>query len=483
MDEIEEARRLFAIKEWRSKVRCDILGELFDIQRAIADEWLRGCRYFALSCSRRAGKTQLLARLIAISLLHSGRDEWTCFAARTLGIAKDLIWSELERINKRYELNWKINGSDLSITTPTGARFRLVGVDDRASIEKVRGKRFRLFICDEASTYQDALQNLFMSCVQPGLVDIRGSFILSGTPGYTCSGFWFDIATGALDENGEVKYPDYRRHHWTLRQNPHIRDADAELADIRRQNRWTEEDPVYVREYLGEWRADDSALVYAFTRARNIIPVLPVPFEPKTWLVTLGVDYGMSDHTAWVALGSPPNDQRTFVIKARKERGKLPDEVSEITEQFVKRYAPVRIVGDSGGLGKTFVEEFNRRHAAKAGIHIIPAKKADKLANIATVNGALRLANKPGGLMLLEKEAEPLAGEIQFLPWLDEARTKEHPRYANHCADSMIYSHKEHRGYLHEPVKQHVPEPRWTTLEQRLATEREAASAPWWERE
>jgi len=89
--EHDEARELFAIKEARNSIKDAILAELFDRQLEVALAWLSGLRSIALSCSRRAGKTQLLARMIALALIVSGNNEWVVFTARTLGIAKNIM--------------------------------------------------------------------------------------------------------------------------------------------------------------------------------------------------------------------------------------------------------------------------------------------------------------------------------------------------------------------------------------------------------
>ena len=118
-------------------------------RRVLADK----SRLRTLCCSRRAGKTAILTRIIASELNEAGFDEWLVFGALTLSIAKELVWNELHAIKKRFALPWKMNDSELSITTDRGGRFRLFGVSDKRSIEKVRGKKYRGVICDEASTY------------------------------------------------------------------------------------------------------------------------------------------------------------------------------------------------------------------------------------------------------------------------------------------------------------------------------------------
>lgn len=466
--DLAQARQLIQEQAKRNAVKQAILAELFDKQRTVANRWAQGQRFFALCCSRRAGKTQLLARLIAVSLLSSGRNEWTVFCAATFGVAKNIVWDEVVALGKRHQLGWRINETDCTITTPAGAKFRLVGVDDKRQIEKIRGLKYRLVVLDEASTYQDKLPRLYQDVVRPGLVDLNGSLILSGTPGYVCAGYWFDAATAK--KHFEV-------HGWTLRDNPHIKDVDAELASIRAENKWTEEEPTYRREYLGLWINDEGSLVYGgYEPGRNRQD--PESFDAREWYCTLGADYGMSDETAFVVIGNRKGDPRTYVLHASKHKGLLPDEVSAEMASLVERFRPVTAVGDAGGLGKTFVEEWNRRHALDAQITLKPAKKADKLAAIQMMNGAFRSAN-----LLIARDAEQLEGEILYLPWADSARTKEHPQYANHASDAALYAYREHLGYALVPRPEPPPPEhhKWSTVEERKARNRKAQGRQWWE--
>lgn len=419
-----------------AETRAKIMAELFDEQRALL---LDESRYLAVCCSRRAGKTHTLSRMIAVALLDCGRNEWVAFCAKTLPIAKGLVWSELEELNRVHKLGWRMLKQTGEIETAAGGRFILAGISDGSAADKLRGNKYRLVICDEAATYQHYLDGLITPVIEPALADLRGRLVLSGTPGRVCAGFWFKAATGLL--------PKYKRHHWTLRNNPHMPDADAYLRGILSDNNWTEEEPVYRQEYLGEWVDDANALVYAFVRDRNAPKgfQLPEPFDPDTWLVTMGLDFGMDDACAWVVLGSPRDSRKIYVLAARKEWGMLPDQAAKVTAELIAKYIPDKLVGDASG--KPYIEEWNRRHRKDDGIpRIRPADKTDKVGSIALMNGDFR-----GGNLILLPEAEAYAVEAQYLPWWDEQRRKEHPSFDNHACDAALYAWKAHRSYRATP--------------------------------
>lgn len=428
----------------RKRIRKAIKRELHSAQRrALKDK----ARFIAMLCSRRAGKTELCARMIALALLDSGVNEWVVFAARTASIARDLIWVHLEQLNIRHGLGWEMHENLGTIKTPTGAQFRLLGVDKRKEVQKIRGYKLRLIILDEASTYQEHLEELIRDCAEPALTDLRGRLVLSGTPGVVCEGYWFEASTGLK--------PKFSVHAWTVRENPLFpRDVEEMLREVREENGWSEDDPTYRREYLGEWVEDTSALVYKFVRARNTCDELPEEFDPSTWLCTLGIDFGMTDECAWVVLGTPKHSKQVFVLHAEKESELLPDEAAAKTAALVKRFKPVRLVGDGGGIGKPYVAEFNRRWAHDAGISVSLAEKIDKVGAISLLNGDLRAGEaRDARIKLLLPAAEELAREIQHLPWLDAAHTKENPSFPNHCADAFLYAWRAHTSFWNRPKK------------------------------
>ena len=186
----------------RKRLIQAIARELHPRQRAVVRD---ASRYIALLCGRRAGKTELVARLIAIAIISSGDNEWVVFGARTQAIAKDLIWAHLVRINDEYGLGWKMSEHTGSLRAQNGARFRVFGVDDRVAIDKVRGYKIRLACFDEASTYDDLIPGLIQS-LSPALTDLSGRLVLEWRPEQAWSAaveVQAFSSTPASDRNGD----------------------------------------------------------------------------------------------------------------------------------------------------------------------------------------------------------------------------------------------------------------------------------------
>lgn len=211
----------------------------------------------------------------------------------------------------------------------------------------------------------------------------------------------------------------------------------------------------------GVWVADGSGLVYAYDPTRNDAPAVPALTR-----YVLGIDYGVTDATAFVILGWADRDQTVYVVHVEKHRGLIPSEAAVKTRELVKRYNPERVVGDVGGLGKGFVEEARRRFA----LPIEPADKANKRGYQALLSGAL----ERGELRLLMPQCRPLAAEWLELPW-NESRTAESDGFENHAADACLYAWRAATAYSEQ-----LPPPEVSDAE-RVRLEDEARQAAIWE--
>lgn len=394
-------------------------------------------RYKAVLAGRRSGKTMMDSRAIALALEESGRDDWCFYSAITRVVARDLIWAKLEEVNRDHQLGWDMRTHDMVITTKRGAFFRVLGYDDSGQVEKSAGYRIRLFVADEPHSYATKLKYLAEQKIGPALGDLGGTLLVNGTPGIARVGWWHEASTGRL--------PEFKTWHFTVRQNPYfMRNAEEWIKEELRIRNWTVETPAFRREILAEWTEDEGAAVYAVVGERNLCG--PIPLEPDG-TYTLGVDFGMVDACAWGVLYTPPGSRMVYVVHVEEHTDLLPEQASEVTAGLVERYKPSRIVGDAGGLGKPYVESWNRRYGNRAGWFMFAAEKQEKRANIELVNGELRAGN----VQIVSEWCRPLVDEVTNLVWADERREKEHPGCANHAADATLcYAYRAHTGYLHE---------------------------------
>lgn len=436
-------------------------------------------RYKAYCCSRRAGKTSLIAREIVKALVKAECKQWVLFIAPTLDIGKDLIWAELEELHDDYELGWTLREDRGFIETASGAKFRIVGLDKLKQVQKLRGYDVVLFVTDETQTYEHLLQPL-LDAVSPSLTGRKGTWISAGTPGPAMRGFWYDLCHGGHG---------FTAKHWTILDNTkNPRPGEEVLREERERRGWREDHPTYRREWKGEWVEDTDFLVCEFSIGRNAVEALPSDYGPH-WKHVIGIDYGYVDPCAWVVLALDPFSRRTVVVHAEEHARLTNDQAADITRGLVIKYSTTNVVCDPAGGGKPFFELFNARFGKQLGCAIRHADKVDLLGSISLLNTELRstvvLDGKTVGRMLvLAPEAQNLVHQLGVLRWKDDRRESilEGALYPDHSFDALRYALVELAPWA---VKQRPADktPEERAREERAKRVRKQEARQWWDRE
>lgn len=182
----------------------------------------------------------------------------------------------------------KIDNSDLTIKFSIGSMIKLAGNNSKAEREKLRGDEYSLVIIDEAQS-QQGLRYLMESIFEPIAYGRDSQIVLSGTGALIYGSYWSEITDGDL----AVKW---RHYHNTMKDNPTIADPENVLEQVLRDKGWKEDDPEYVREYLGQ---------NAYDSTRTVIPDRKYyedkDLEGKIWeKCIVGLDYGFEDLNAMI---------------------------------------------------------------------------------------------------------------------------------------------------------------------------------------
>lgn len=467
----DRARALVMEQARRKATREAIFGTLSAKQRE-AVACIYSGTYTAICAGRRSGKTYLDERLVAYELEQCARDEWVVFLAPTGQVGKELIWTGLEALNENFRLGWDMREHPVpTITTRAGGRFKIVGCDNKSELGKLRGKKYRLVIIDEAKELANHLRELVDEIFRPAFMGVGGRIVISGTPGRICdeSDYWYAICFELV--NGWKSITD-----WTIRQNPWFKDPEGELRKVRAEKNWHQDNAIYLREYEGQWASDTDERCYPYLPTRNSIAGLPDGYDRDTWYHVLGIDYGYSpDPCAWVVWASHPNKRDMYCVHAEKEAELLPDTIARRTASLVERYKPSAVVGD--GAAKILIEDFNRRYAEGLKTHIRPADKLGKRDHMEILGQEIRApggADDKGKILLCLPMAEDLGQEWLNLGWKDDRREVEKPGQPNHCADAALYGFLEAYAYLHQAEKP-APAPEEAELEARRARQKRAA--------
>ncbi len=418
----------------------EMIGRLFAPQIDLLKDT---SRRKTLLCPRRAGKSYAAAVYLMTTCLN--RTSANClYATLTKGSARGILWPLLKSFNEEYELGCHFHNTQLICTFPGGSRrVILTGAESRAEIDKLRGQPYDLVVIDECKSFpSDVLTELAREVIGPALNDTMGSLVLMGTPGSVLAGIFYETTkpnaplTRMYKDREKDKARMWSGHSWTIAENvaqPHL--WNACLAD-KESYGWSDENPIWQREYLGKWVADDDAFVYKYDPERNGWRKDPesknefgLPDE-HDWKYLMGCDLGYDDPFALVVVAYSETCPTMYQIYDYKQAQLTVGDIARVVKDTEAMFGEFEVrVGDRGGLGKMVLAELSERH----GVHIEAAEKSEKRDYIELLNSDM----VEGRIKILE-ESE-LAQEMCYLVW-DSHGQKEDRACANHVCDSFLYT-------------------------------------------
>lgn len=385
-------------------------------------------------CSRRAGKTVgCAADLTDTALKHPG--VVTLYITLSRKNAKRLIWPEMLKINREYNLGGLKNEVDLSITYPNGSVFYATGAGDKSEIENFRGLAIKKAYVDEAQAFRQYIRDLIDDVLSKSLFDYDGTLCLTGTPGMIPAGYFHECAHSVA----------WSHHAWTMFQNPWLERKSGKSAqvlvsaDCERMGVGIEH-PKIQRECFGRWIMDPDSLVFKYDKARN--HYARIPEVDGEWEYVIGVDLGYDDSDAIAVIGWHKKLKEAYLVEefVRSKQGVT--ELATELDRLYKAYAPMKIVMDTGGLGKKITEEIKTRYA----IPIEAAEKSQKFAFIEIFNDALRTGK------FFAQAHSRFAQDCFLVEWDKESvNPKLSDNYHSDITDAVLYAFRESLHWLHTP--------------------------------
>ncbi len=379
-------------------------------------------RFKALLCGRAAGKTETMLRDFVHGMQTKPHSQWL-FAASTRGAAKNILWEPLRTLNEINGWGLKLNETELRARHPNGSWLVLAGMDSRPELEKARGIPWDGVKIDECGSHKPSyLQYYVEEVIMPRLIDRNGTLWLAGTPTRAAHGFFYKVTTKHASTGA------WAVRHWTAQQNPYIdwqRYIYHPVEGILALRGWDEENPIFRREYLGQWQIDSQSAVFRFNRVKNILDALPLLCAGDRWIKALSYDFGVGDATACAVIAWPERFGRFVCIEHTwQARGLAPSDAVDLIEADMKRFHPKHLIGDLNGLGKGYEREWNKRFP---GVAMRAAEKAHKRAAIEVTSDLLHVAVKSEewqqrrGLFSL-RDNEELHNQWATLQWDEERK-------------------------------------------------------------
>lgn len=424
---------------------------LFRLEDFLFEEQLKFVRDPARNkvavCSRRSGKTiACAADLVHTAITNPGV---VClYITLSRNNAKKIIWKEIKKINRDYNLGGVENLSELSFTFPGESTIYLSGAKDTNEIEKFRGLAIKKVYLDECQSFREHIKELIDDVLAPALMDYAGTLCMIGTPGPVPTGYFAKCAGYTKDSDKESK--SWSRHAWTFWNNPFILaksgQTHRQMLDSELERRGvTLEDPSIQREWFGKWVNDTESLLIRYNRDKNDFDQLPPLPAGQQYNYIMGIDLGMDDADAIAILAYSDNSSDTYLVEEYVHAG---DGLTELVEQIQKmrgKYKIHKMVIDQGGLGKKLAEEMRRRHA----IPVQAADKVRKMENIAFLNDALRTGR-------FKAKADSKFAQDSYLVEIDRDKStpdkiKVSTKYHSDIIDAVLYSFKESPTFAYQP--------------------------------
>jgi hypothetical protein len=443
--------------------------------------------HISLLTPRGAGKTKAkifrLLRAMMRGDTTTGEGAHCMFLAKNREQARGIVWNDLKELI--FRLGWD------SLTRPdevrseivlcNGSSLKLLGFDERDEIEKPRGITWHEIDVDETgSAKRDLLSRFIDEVIGPRLV---GSIVLGGTPGYLLEGLFYDVTRpGAVDEDGKPIHRPYADRHlpeydgfdgwsshtWTPEDGiaagiEAIRVLREKQLKLKKKNGWSDSNPKWLREGMGQWAQDDTTSVYVYraidddgrefnqwtpaqTSHSTRWAKLPPDWDPKTWGYGISMDIGWKDAFALEAFAysyADPSRRMWHIGEIYKTKQPTKAIATMLIGEGLSIEKPGGIIGELGwpdfliadfsGQGDRFIEDMKVEY----GLIIKAVDKHPKYKD-----PAIEIVNADmfeGRFKIIR--GSNLATELVGLQWVIDAngRRLENPRQPNHATDALLY--------------------------------------------
>lgn len=522
-ERVKAARRVLSPDEaWAAKIREAVLGDCHPFQ---VESLLDLSRFQTLLVGRGGGKTTTI-RADAIISLTSIRRGRLVYIAPTRPMAEELLWAPLKDSIEFYGLleEFVFNETKLTCTCKrTGAVLKLLGVDDASEVNKLRGRPFDRVYVDEASLYPaKLLEELLDRAIGPRLGERNGRIVMAGTPGHILRGPFYDAtAPGRADEDGNplhrpwperdkpefADWDSWSSHRWDLESVANLpRAAElypalvalwTEALKVKKRKRWSDNNPIWLREYKGIWSADDTGNVFQYRAFLDDgkpwnawDPSGEVKLEGiqllRAAIAKLG-EMGLKELQFVYAgdMGSTaPFALNVFAFAAADplqqifhvyyfERSKMyPRVIAElILGPGLDADNPEGILAETGWPDAWVMDADGATIDELKNTHSLPFEKANRTPHYKY--GAIQVVN--GNLFDGRFKAlagSPLEAQLESLQWAEDrfGRVQEDPRQANHSTDTAIYGCKAIAHLFDSGAVQADPAPRDVREPDRPAT-------------
>ena len=425
--ELNERRR-------RTQKSFNVENFLFPEQLAFVNEQ---ATYSTACCSRRAGKTEgIIYDLLREAVTKDGITALYLTLSRSN--AKKLVWSKLQELNRKHNLEGLSNENELSMTFPNRSVIYVSGAKDKVSIEKYRGLSLSLCYIDEAQSFGSFIQELVDDIISKALYDQNGRLKLTGTPGPVPAGYFYDVCQSK----------QWAHHRWTMFENTYLIKKGNKLTvdglidqDCKRKG-VTRDDPSIQRECFGKWVTDLNSLVLKYDSTKNHFDQIPTSDSIHT---VIGIDTGFNDSDSISIVQWADDRAEAWLAHEHVQPKQGWEALSAEIRALEAQYKPERIVIDPANGAKKFIDDLNQRF----GLSIEVADKTRKIEFLELLNDALRTGK------FLAPSTSIFAQDCMKVEWDFDVKTQKRKvsdRFHSDAIDSTLYAFRASQHWLFEPT-------------------------------
>jgi hypothetical protein len=482
------ARVLSPNEEWARQLDERILGDCHPWQLdAVTDPSSR----ISLLIGRGGAKTTTMR---ARGLRKTARIQRgiVVYCATSRAQAEELMWFKLKDTCEAYGVmdDYSFLDGKLRMTcNRTGATYRLFGIEDKRDAEKLRGQPFDEVQLDECGSWDgQLLEHVIDRVVAPRLGERKGALVIGGTPPPFQRGPFYDATRLGSDQHRPYSLRDradfanwirWSSHAWSLEDVFKLPDsrrrypalvANWEEALIQKQRRgWADDNPIWMREHLGLWSADQTDRVFGSYRphvdgkewnqwdplnGRTLegLPALQaaiaaLPQDVGTWHYVWVIDSGGTrDPYAINCFAFAPADKlrRIFHVFSLERMSLYGRTIAEmLIGPDLNATRPGGLFGVTGWPDAMEMDGEQSLLDELGNVYGIRCKKAEKKADYKY--GAIELVNGDfveGRIKIMK--GSPLEQQIQQLQWKPDeyGMLREDKAQANHSTDCLVYGRR-----------------------------------------
>jgi terminase large subunit-like protein len=353
-------------------------------------------------CPRRAGKSYAAAAAALIQgEAHPG--SISIIISLNKQQLRRIYWSGgpsgLVRLAIDYKLKLEFNNTYLRWTHENGSIGYLLGCEDDEQMEVIRGLEANLYIIDECKSFPpQKLNTLIDDIIDPQRGSRDARLMLIGTPGFIPAGPFYEatcrenkdedglptaLPFGEKDPAGRTANGDllWSLHEWTLQDN-RAKPGQWVAAQLKKkQKKWKDDHPTWLREYMGKWTITSEGMVYAYSVHKDTCTWKPettntnptgLPKDGGQWRLIAGLDIGFEAPTALVVLAYSSVYRQLRHIVDFSKKHMLPHEIAALYYRVERQYGKIEVVyADMANLGVAMAQELMDEYH-------LPLEKAEK---------------------------------------------------------------------------------------------------------